>query len=66
MPKYTITIEEMVSENFEVEAATADEAMEIAERKYRDGEFVLEPGNLVCTQMAITDPDEEATEWIEI
>lgn len=66
MPKYTITIEEMVSENFEVEAATADEAMEIAEQKYRDGEFVLEPGNLVCTQMAITDPDEEATEWIEI
>lgn len=66
MPKYTITIEEMVSENFEVEATTADEAMEIAERKYRDGEFVLEPGNLVCTQMAITDPDEEATEWIEI
>lgn len=66
MPKYTITIEEMVSENFEVEAATADEAMEIAERNYRDGTFVLEPGNLVCTQMAITDPDEEATEWIEI
>lgn len=66
MPKYTITIEEMVSENFEVEAATADEAMEIAEQKYRDGEFVLEPGNLVCTQMAITDPSNEATEWMEI
>lgn len=66
MPKYTITIEEMVSENFEVEAATADEAMEIAEQKYRDGEFVLEPGNLVCTQMAITNPSEEATEWMEI
>lgn len=66
MPKYTITIEEMVSENFEVEAATAEEAMEIAEQKYRDGEFVLEPGNLVCTQMAITNPSEEATEWMEI
>lgn len=66
MPKYTITIEEMVSENFEVEAATAEEAMELAERKYRDGEFVLEPGNLVCTQMAITDPSDEATEWVEI
>lgn len=66
MPKYTITIEEMVSQDFEVEAATADEAMEIAEQKYRDGEFVLEPGNLVCTQMAITDPSDEATEWTEI
>lgn len=66
MPKYTITIEEMVSQDFEVEAATADEAMEIAEQKYRDGEFVLEPGNLVCTQMAITNPSEEATEWMEI
>lgn len=66
MPKYTITIEEMVSQDFEIEAATADEAMEIAEQKYRDGEFVLEPGNLVCTQMAITDPSNEATEWMEI
>ena len=66
MPKYTIIIEEMVSQAFEVEATTAEKAMEVAEQKYRNGEFVLEPGDLVCTQMAVVDPSDEVTEWVEI
>ena len=63
--KFVITIEEMVSQDFIVEAETADEAMEIAEARYKDGTFVLEPGNLVCKQMAIMEPEDEATEWTE-
>lgn len=63
MKKFAITIEEMVSQEFDVEAETAEEAMEIAEEKYKSGEFVLEPGGLTCKQMAITSPDDEATEW---
>ncbi len=65
MAKYTVTIEEMVSQGFEVEADSAEEAMRIAEEKYDSGEFVLEPGELVAKQMAITSPDNEATEWKE-
>lgn len=65
MKKFTVTIEEMVSKDFEVEAETAEKAMEIAEQKYNNGEFVLEPGNLVCKQMAISKPDNECTEWTE-
>lgn len=65
MAKYTVTIEETVSQGFEVEAESAEEAMAIAEQKYNDGEFVLEPGELVSKQMAITSPDNEATEWTE-
>lgn len=65
MKKFVITIEEFVSKEFVVEAKDAEEAMEIAEKKYKNGEFVLDPGELVAKQMAITEPDDEATEWCE-
>ena len=38
--KYTITIEETVAKDFEIEANSADEAYETAEQKYKDGEFI--------------------------
>lgn len=65
MKKYVITIEELISQNFVVEANDAEEAMEIAEKKYNNNEFILESGNLVTKQMAITEPENEATEWCE-
>lgn len=63
--KFIVTIEEMVSDNFEIEAETAEDAMRIAEEKYHCCEFVLEPGNLICKQMSILSPNNESTEWIE-
>ncbi len=63
--KYTITIEETCSKDFEVEAESAEEAMRIAEQKYDDCEFVLDPGELTYKQMAITFPYGEETEWTE-
>lgn len=55
MKKYNVMIEETVWETFEVEADTQEEAKEIAAQKYRDAEFVLEPGNLCATRMHIVD-----------
>ena len=64
--KYTVTIEEIISEDFEVTADTEEEAAKIAEKKYRNGEFVLEPGKLISKQMQINNlTDNEITEWIE-
>ena len=63
--KYTITIEETVAKDFEIEARGADEAYEIAERKYKSGDFVLDPGECQFKQIAITKPSNECTEWRE-
>lgn len=64
--KFLITIEEMVSQNFEVEADDMEEALKLAERKYNNGEFVLSPGNLVCKQISGECPKTgETTEWRE-
>lgn len=56
----------MISQAFEVEADNIDEAMELAEKRYNNGEYVLSPGNLICRQMSGKCPETgEATEWCE-
>ena len=64
--KITVTIEEHISQEFEVEADTLEEAMEIAERKYYDGEFILDNANVNAKLMMVHDKDyDEMTEWEE-
>lgn len=46
MKKFRVCIEEIVSDEFEVEATNEKEAIEITRERYKNGEFVLEPGNL--------------------
>lgn len=64
MKIYKIAIEETVVEEFEVMANSAEEALEIAEEKYQDGEFVLAPGEVQHKQMAIVEPATETSKWI--
>ena len=63
MKKYTIAIEEIVVEKFEVEANDFEEALDIAAEKYRKGEFVLCQGEVQFKQMAVISPICECTEW---
>jgi hypothetical protein len=64
--KFVVTIEEMVSQGFEIFAKDNEEAMQIAEEKYNNGEFVLSPGNLVCKQMSVRDTETNLEcEWVE-
>ena len=62
--KITVTIEEHISQAFEVEANTLEEAMQIAEDKYRSGEFVVENAN-VTARLMMAENNYEATEWEE-
>lgn len=62
--KITVTIEEHISQTFEVETDTLEEAMQIAEDKYRSGEFVVENAN-VTARLMMAENNYEATEWEE-
>ncbi len=63
---YYVTIEELVSKKFKIDAHSIEDAMNIAEQRYNQGEFVLEPGALTAKQMcAENENGTEVTEWIE-
>lgn len=63
--KTIVIIEEHISQAFEVEADTLEEAMEIAEQKYNDGEFVVDAFNAPTAKLMMAENDCEATEWEE-
>lgn len=78
--KVKITIEERISQDFEVEVTeeafkqsncktVMEYAMRISERKYKDGSFVLDNPELVNKLMRAEYDDEvngfSDTEWIE-
>lgn len=66
--KFTVTIEEHISQSFEVKANDIDEALEIAKAKYNEGIFVVGSDLCIPTARLMMAEDEygaEATEWEE-
>ena len=55
--KYTIIIEETVSEEFILETKSRKAALEEARRLYRQGAWVLEPGNLVEVRFQVLEEE---------
>lgn len=65
MKTYNVTIEEHISETFEVEADSLEEAMEIAEKQYYNCEFIIGP-NVTARLMQGQDREtDKCTEWIQ-
>ena len=54
---YTFISEESVSEELTLEAVNEKEAMEEARRLYRQGAWVLEPGNLVEVRFQVLEEE---------
>lgn len=65
MSEYRIMIEETVTDSFTVVAESAEAAKKIAEEKYKNCEFILEPGNLILKRMAILPSKSGCAEWSE-
>ena len=61
---YKIIIEETVSEEFAITAASEAEAVKTAITKYKSGELVLSPGNLIEKKTAVINARNEAENWI--
>lgn len=66
MRKITVTIEEHISKTFEVEAASTEEAMELAEERYWKGEYVLDnEAGVNARLMSADDGKGDCIEWVE-
>lgn len=64
--KYVVTIEEVVAESFDIEAESMEQAIQIAQDKYRKYEIILEPRYLISKQMKCDYPANEiTTDWFE-
>lgn len=63
---FYIMIEETISECFEVYAANIDEARQMAEDTYNNGEFILSPGNITDKKVYAINKDINLEKgWIE-
>lgn len=64
--KYKIAIEESFVQEFNIDAENAEEAFTLAEKMYHSGKLILEVEKPAFTQISITQPTEDASEWKEI
>ena len=64
MRKYRVVIEETVSEEFEIEANSEEDAVSKAIQEYEAGNFVVSSDNVGGRQISVVDKDGELTDWI--
>ena len=59
---FTITVEETLCQDFNIEATTAEEACEIARKMYREGKIEVENGEVQSANALYLSPDLLATQ----
>ena len=62
MNLFTVTIEEMVSQNYTILDESREEAIKRAIEMYKQGEIVLSPGSLEMKRVQLS---EDSNEWVE-
>ena len=64
--KFNVTIEETVSQTFEIEAESMEEAYDSAITGYKNGTYVVAPGECTSRQLQVQNLENgECTEWDE-
>ena len=61
---YKVIIEETISDEFAVTASSEEDAVKTAMERYKSGEWVLSPGNLLEKKIAVITDGSDASEWI--
>lgn len=61
--KIKITIEETISQEFEVEVSSIENAVTEVQEMYRDGRIVVDNANLLDVQLGIHDKDGVVDNW---
>lgn len=64
MRKFHVVIEETISETFEIEATSEEDAVSKAIREYKAGNFVVGSDNVEGRQISVVGKDGEFTNWI--
>lgn len=62
---FFVTIEETISETFQIDANNPKEALELVIKKYKNSEFIVENGCVISKKIAIIDNNSDNTDWIE-
>lgn len=65
MKKYVVTIEETLTEGFEIEAMNEQDAVRSAKEKYLKGEIILSNGEVQFKQMSLSNISDGENRWIE-
>lgn len=55
LKSFLVTVEERVSQDFVIQADSQEEAEKLAQKLYKNGDLVLEPGNLLDVSFSATD-----------
>lgn len=63
MEKVKVSIEEIITQTFEVEVSDLEHAYEEVRKMYKDGKLVVEDPTLIEASVMIYDENGEETDW---
>ena len=64
--KTKVIIEEVISQEFEVEVSSLDNAYDEVRKMYRDGKLVVDNPTLIQANVMIPDENGEETDWSDL
>ena len=64
--KTKVIIEEVISQTFEVEVSSLDNAYDEVRKMYRDGKLVVDNPTLTQANVMIPDENGEETDWSDL
>lgn len=64
--KTKVIIEEVISQEFEVEVSSLDNAYDEVRKMYRDGKLVVDNPKLTQANVMIPDENSEETDWSDL